>query len=76
MSKVLETLAIESDSVRKKELWIRNDQRWATMKNRTMAEEDVGSLSCFYKYFENFPVVDNFSNKNGCWKSIAKKQRV
>jgi hypothetical protein len=74
MLKLLETLVIKSDSVREKELWINNDQMWATMKNKTMVEEDASSLPCFYKYFENFPIVDIFSNKNGCWKSIAKNK--
>jgi hypothetical protein len=74
ISKLLETLAIKSDSVREKELWISNDQMWATMKNKTMSKEDADSLSSFYKYFENFPIVDISSNKNGCWKSIAKNK--
>ncbi len=44
------------------------------MNNRTMAEEDACSLSWFYQYFQNFPIEDIFSNKNGCWKSIAKNK--
>ncbi len=48
---------------------------WATMKNMTMAEEDASSLSYLYKYFKNFPIVDIFSNRNGCWKSIAKNKK-
>ncbi len=76
MSKVLETLAIEIDSVRKKELWISNDQMWAMMKNRTMAEEDAGSLSCIYKYFENFPIVDFFQIKMGVGNQLQKTKSV
>jgi hypothetical protein len=53
----------------------RRTQNWRKLARALIVYSvigEVGSLSCFCRYLEGFPIVILSSNKNGCWKSIAK----